>query len=390
MLKSFMYIKNYKRVIIILAFFLVYISMYLIHNAYGTLCVIKSNSGDNGSSNKRDIEASKLFKGNNSNLFDLYSNVTTSMPGHKTEPHDETSFRDNNNNTHVEYEWTTNIDLDDIFISVKTTQKYHDSRLKAIVKTWFQLARDQVWFFTDYEDDAYQNLTNHHMVQTNCSRGHFRQGLCCKMNKEFDFFLSTSKKFWCHFDDDNYVNIPTLVRVLKEYHAYQDWYLGKPSISSPIEIFLNPAIKSLESKKRAKDNQENQKIKFWFATGGAGFCISRALAIKMMPLASNGKFVTIGDKIRFPDDVTLGFIVEYLLKVPLTVVNSFHSHLERMDHIDVDSFRDQISFSYANIKDDWNVVRIDGFDAGEDPYRFFSLHCYLFPYFDYCKNRSLL
>lgn len=47
----------------------------------------------------------------------------------------------------------------------------------------------------------------------------------------------------------------------------------------------------------------------WFATGGAGFCISRALAKKMMPQASNGKFVTIGDKIRFPDDVTLGIYV---------------------------------------------------------------------------------
>lgn len=47
-------------------------------------------------------------------------------------------------------------------------------------------------------------------------------------------------RFWCHFDDDNFVNIPTLVKVLKEYPAYADWYLGKPSISSPIEIFLNP------------------------------------------------------------------------------------------------------------------------------------------------------
>lgn len=48
------------------------------------------------------------------------------------------------------------------------------------------------------------------------------------------------RRFWCHFDDDNYVNVPTLVKVLNEYPAYQDWYLGKPSISSPIEIFLNP------------------------------------------------------------------------------------------------------------------------------------------------------
>jgi len=381
MLKSFMYIKNYKRIIIILACFLLYISMYLIHNAYGTLCIIKSSSsssGDKGYINKGDIGISKLYKASNSNLFD-------STPGHKTEQHEETS---KDYNTHAEYEWTTNIDLDDIFISVKTTKKYHESRLKTIVKTWFQLARDQIWFFTDFEDEVYQNLTNHHMVQTNCSKGHYRQGLCCKMNKEFDFFLSTSKKFWCHFDDDNYVNIPTLVKNLKEYHAYQDWYLGKPSISSPIEMLLSPAIKSLENKKQSKESEENQKIRFWFATGGAGFCISRALAIKMMPLASNGRLVTIGDKIRFPDDVTLGFIVEYLLKVPLTVVDSFHSHLERMDHIDVESFRDQISFSYAHIKDDWNVVRVDGFDTNEDPYRFYSLHCYLFPYFDFCKKRQ--
>lgn len=93
--------------------------------------------------------------------------------------------------------------------------------------------------------------------------------------------------------------------------------------------------------RNAKD-AENEKVKFLFATGGAGFCISRALALKMMPLAGNGKFVAIGDKIRFPDDVTLGFIIEHLLKVPLTVVNPFHSHLERMDNIDVESFRDQV------------------------------------------------
>lgn len=54
---------------------------------------------------------------------------------------------------------------------------------------------------------------------------------------------------------------------------------------------------------------------FWFATGGAGFCISRALALKMLPIASSGKFVAIGDKIRFPDDVTMGFIVGKLLNL---------------------------------------------------------------------------
>lgn len=40
-------------------------------------------------------------------------------------------------------------ELDDIFISVKTTKNYHDTRLALIIKTWFQLARDQVGFPID-------------------------------------------------------------------------------------------------------------------------------------------------------------------------------------------------------------------------------------------------
>lgn len=35
-------------------------------------------------------------------------------------------------------------ELDDIFISVKTTKSYHSTRLAIIVKTWFQLAKGQV------------------------------------------------------------------------------------------------------------------------------------------------------------------------------------------------------------------------------------------------------
>ena len=43
-------------------------------------------------------------------------------------------------------------DLDDVFISVKTTRHYHHSRLPAIIGTWFQFAREQVspnFFLTD-------------------------------------------------------------------------------------------------------------------------------------------------------------------------------------------------------------------------------------------------
>lgn len=265
------------------------------------------------------------------------------------------------------------VTLDDVFISVKTTRNYHNSRLPIILKTWFQLAKKQTWFFTDTNDSDFQTRTNGHMINTNCSSSHNRKALCCKMSVEFDTFLNTDKKWFCHFDDDNYVNVPRLVKFLGDYNPREDWYLGKPSIQAPLEI--------VSKDKRA------QKVRFWFATGGAGFCLSRALALKMMPLASDGKFISIGERIRLPDDVTMGYIIEHLLKKQLTVVDLFHSHLEPMKFIRRDLIQDQISFSYAKIKEEWNVVKIDGFNEKYDQNRFLSLHCFLFPRFSFCPSR---
>jgi len=36
-------------------------------------------------------------------------------------------------------------------------------------------------------------------------------------------------------DDDNYVNVKTLVKLLSQYPHTQDMYLGKPSLDRPIE-----------------------------------------------------------------------------------------------------------------------------------------------------------
>ncbi|KAK6625091.1 hypothetical protein RUM43_005382 [Polyplax serrata] len=211
-----------------------------------------------------------------------------------------------------------------------------------------------------------------------------------------------------------------------------------------------------------------RKISFWFATGGAGFCLSRSLALKMMPVASflsrsstldfsffcgstlfrnpsllfvdrpfskknptialpqctqkigfgtalglesctkcppifdrlpsnldgfisknvrGGKFISVGEKIRLPDDVTMGYIIEHLLRKNLTVVEQFHSHLEPMKFLRRDTLRDQISLSYSRYgKDDLNVVKIEGFSYKLDPTRFLSLHCYLFPNFKFCPR----
>ncbi|XP_067013198.2 fringe glycosyltransferase [Anabrus simplex] len=263
--------------------------------------------------------------------------------------------------------------LEDVFISVKTTRNFHKWRLPVIIKTWFQLAKEQTWFFTDSDDAEFQEKTNGHMVNTNCPSSHNRKALCCKMSVEFDTFLESGKKWFCHVDDDNYVNVPRLVRLLADYSPQEDWYLGKPSIRAPLEI-LN------------RDNT-SQKISFWFATGGAGFCLSRALALKMMPVASGGKFISIGEKIRLPDDVTMGYIIEHLLRKPLTVIDQFHSHLEPMKFLQQDAFHEQITFSYSRYsKDKMNVVKIDGLDKRIDLTRFLSIHCFLFPHFNFCPR----
>uniref|UniRef100_A0A6E8VR23 Fringe-like glycosyltransferase domain-containing protein n=1 Tax=Anopheles coluzzii TaxID=1518534 RepID=A0A6E8VR23_ANOCL len=254
-------------------------------------------------------------------------------------------------------------ELDDLLISVKTTKSYHDTRLEMIIKTWYQLAKEQT---TTWSTPTVLRAT-------------FGRRSAARWARSLSFSSTVPKsEWWCHFDDDNYVNVPRLVRMLDDYNPTQDWYLGKPSISSPLEIFLDSTKTSTEV---------NKKVTFWFATGGAGFCVSRALALKMMPIAASGKFVAIGDKIRFPDDVTMGFLIEHILKVPLTVIDAFHSHLEPMEFIRPETFHDQVSFSYARMRNEWNVVKVDGgFDLKTDPKRIYSLHCYLYPFFSICPK----
>ncbi len=95
----------------------------------------------------------------------------------------------------------------------------------------------------------------------------------------------------------------------------------------------------------------------------------------MKPLTYGGKFKQVGEEIALPDDITIGYVVEHLLKVPLTALHEFHSHLEGLDKIPVEKFSSDISFSYSfknnNVKEGrGNVVTIKGgFSAEEDPTR---------------------
>nr|XP_027199479.1 fringe glycosyltransferase-like isoform X1 [Dermatophagoides pteronyssinus] len=264
------------------------------------------------------------------------------------------------------------INIDDIFITVKTTRIFHKSRLDIILDTWYTLAKNQTYFFTDNNDPYYRKKLGNHIVNTNCSVSHNRKALCCKMSVEFDYYIDSDKKWWCHFDDDNYVNIPRLLSLLQHYDPMYDWYLGKTSIKHPLEI---------------DDREFKKKIHFSFATGGAGFCISRSLALKMISVASNGQLISVGDRIRLPDDVTIGYIIEHMLNKKLTVIEEFHSHLEPMAMLEKNLLKNQVSFSYSGNNLNRNVLQLNQLDSiHNDSTRFYSLHCYLFPELCRWKN----
>ncbi|XP_043958591.1 beta-1,3-N-acetylglucosaminyltransferase radical fringe [Gambusia affinis] len=270
---------------------------------------------------------------------------------------------------------TDQLELKDIFIAVKTTRKYHRSRLELLIQTWVSQAKEHTYIFTDGDDRELQLKTGANIINTNCSAAHNRQALCCKMSVEYDKFIESQKKWFCHVDDDNYVILPSLLRLLSSYHHSQDIYLGRPSLDHPIE-----------AAERVKSDG-TVSVKFWFATGGAGFCISRGLALKMSPWASLGNFITTAEKIRLPDDCTIGYIIEALLEVTLTHTHLFHSHLENLQKLPVPTVLQQVTLSYGGFENRRNVVSVvGGFSLTEDPTRFKTVHCLLYPDTEWCPK----
>ncbi|XP_062311725.1 beta-1,3-N-acetylglucosaminyltransferase manic fringe [Osmerus eperlanus] len=262
--------------------------------------------------------------------------------------------------------------LTDIFIAVKTTGRFHSTRLGLLMDTWISRTKDHTYIFTDAEDEDITSK-GFNMIVTACPSDHSHQALSCKMSAEYDHFIASDKRWLCHVDDDNYVNPGALLALLSSFPPDGDLYLGKPSLDRPIT-----AHEVLEGNK-------TREVKFWFATGGAGFCLSRRLAEKMMPWASGPRFEQTSAVIRLPDDCTVGFIVELRLGIPMMHCSSFHSHLENLLLLSPSSIPLQVTLSYGVFENKMNSVELKGvFSKEDDPSRFKSVHCLLYPFTSWC------
>ncbi|XP_075609144.1 beta-1,3-N-acetylglucosaminyltransferase manic fringe isoform X1 [Balearica regulorum gibbericeps] len=272
------------------------------------------------------------------------------------------------------YRTEGSLTLGDIFIAVKTTKRFHQSRMELLLDTWISRAREQTYIFTDDEDDALKRRMGDHAIFTNCSAEHSHLALSCKMAAEFDAFLASGRSWFCHLDDDNYLNLRALLKLLSSYSATWDVYLGKPSLNRPIR-----ASETLP-------NNQTKSVHFWFATGGAGFCISRKLASKMVPWASGRNFLSTSELIRLPDDCTVGYIIECKVGGQLLPNALFHSHLENLQLISPSRLTQQVTLSYGVFENKLNVIELSGpFSHQEDPSsRFRSLHCHLYPDTSWC------
>lgn len=261
----------------------------------------------------------------------------------------------------------------DLFVAVKSTGRYHRQRLELLLDTWMSRNMQQTYVFTDGEDEKLRERIGVRLINTNCSAAHNRQALSCKMAVEYNTFINSDKKWFCHMDDDNYLNVGSLLKLLSQFRHTQDIYIGRPSLERPIE-----ATEKIGT-------SEMKQVRFWFATGGAGFCLSRGLALKMKPWASDGAFMVTAEHIRLPDDCTVGYIVEALLGVSLIRSALFHSHLENLGP--VSDIHNQVTLSYGTMDNSRNTVSLKGpFSINEDPTRFRSVHCLLYPDTPWCPS----
>ncbi|KAM9818630.1 beta-1,3-N-acetylglucosaminyltransferase manic fringe isoform 1-T1 [Syngnathus typhle] len=262
--------------------------------------------------------------------------------------------------------------LEDIFISLKTTGRFHGTRLALLLETWISTTKSHTFIFTDKDDD-HLKAQGYNVVVTGCRSDHSQQALGCKMAAEYEGFLASDKRWFCHVDDDNYVNGQALVATLADFPQDGDVYVGKASLDKPITAH------------ELMEGNQTRQVKFWFATGGAGFCLSRRLAHKMSPWARGPRFQETSAKISLPDDCTVGFIVEVRLGVSMVHCPLFHSHLENLMLLDRASIPRQVTLSYGPLGDKMNSVELKGsFSKEEDPSRFKSLHCLLYPLTRWC------
>ncbi|XP_068460352.1 beta-1,3-N-acetylglucosaminyltransferase manic fringe-like [Clinocottus analis] len=83
--------------------------------------------------------------------------------------------------------------LEDVYLAVKTTGRFHPTRLALLLETWISRTKAHTFIFTDAEDSELQSL-GFNLLVTSCQPDHSQQALSCKMAAEYAGFMASDKR----------------------------------------------------------------------------------------------------------------------------------------------------------------------------------------------------
>ncbi|GAB5368472.1 hypothetical protein AAMO2058_001322200 [Amorphochlora amoebiformis] len=117
---------------------------------------------------------------------------------------------------------------DEVLIGVKTTARFHKTRLPVLYNTWGKSSRVEIAYLSD---DAHlsgtvetADLSKLYGVSINQKKGH-----CAKTDAILKYFIKyyDEKKWIVIVDDDTLLSVPNLMKVLNSYNASEFHYIGE-------------------------------------------------------------------------------------------------------------------------------------------------------------------
>eukprot|EP00731_Ephydatia_muelleri_P007076 Em0003g1324a len=278
-------------------------------------------------------------------------------------------------------------DGSNIYISVLTTPGYHDSRLSRQYITWMQTVHPkQVHVVTEGGEDMWtEALTRagYQVVYCDCPRDSTKtqRMMCCKGGVQFDHWYQARDagavyNWYCHFDDDIYVNAAALIEMTRKFDHNKDQYLGKwkrlsqqvYGSSDRISGWTAPGLYNFPERKH--DN-------YRYANGPA-YCISAHLMNRLEKYLRGQNFVSSCNRAQaVMDDVLPGVIIEGVLGVEITDIPEITDQLDSPPYDDRSWYKHQITVASERIQ--LPSGKYHGWDM------ILSYHCLLYPGVSWCK-----
>ncbi|XP_065889885.1 beta-1,3-N-acetylglucosaminyltransferase lunatic fringe-like [Dysidea avara] len=290
-----------------------------------------------------------------------------------------------------------------IYFSVKSSWRNYKGRVFTSMLTWFQvLDKDELAIIGDnssagkpYADVIRKSGFN--LINSSCGDDHSRYALCCKTGTEFSSYYKTLEKhidskdryqWYCHVDDDIYVNVPQLSHVLQQYDPSKPYYIGKFPWIVRHEFDKDPYI-PVDDNARVRIEQKHLTMmanNYQYATG-ASYCLSYALMMKGKDFFNGIEELTSTCELAGnTDDIAIGFVIEVILGCKLTETDDMYNQYDELDNFTIEQISKFLTVSYyVNGNKVTNAVPLQSNITG-DISRFMAYHCLLYPSVSWCPR----